>query len=675
MVLAIVQARMGSTRFPGKVMKEAAGKPLIQHLLERLSLSSLIDKIVVATSTHTTDDPLAGFLEEAGYDVYRGSEKDVLNRYYRVAEQYGPDVVVRITGDCPLIDSQVTDEVIQYYLDNDFDYVSNAHPPTFPDGLDTEVFSSAALEKSWKESVSQYDHEHVTPYIRNSGLFHVGNFSGVHDYSGERWTVDYSEDFQLIKAVFEEFNGIDRHFGFRDILKYKERNPDIFQVNQNITRNDGAIMSSGVKLWNRAKKVIPGGSMLLTKRSEMFLPDRWPSYYKKAKGCTVWDLDDNHFIDMAYMGVGTNVLGYANDEVDQAVREVINNSNVSTLNCPEGVYLAEKLVELHPWADMVRFAKTGGEANTIAVRIARAASGRDKVVFCGYHGWHDWYLAANLSEDSNLDGHLLPGLEPNGVPRGLHGTAIPFTYNKIEELEAAIENHDIGVIIMEVIRNQEPEDGFLYKVRELSKKNHIVLIFDEITSGFRQNVGGIHLSYGVHPDIAVFGKALGNGYPICAITGSREVMEYAQSSFISSTFWTDRIGPAAALKTIAIMERDNVPETITAIGSCINAGWKKLGEKYGIRVNIGGLPSLTHFSFGDKNELKYKTLITQEMLKKGYLAVNSVYACINHTNDVVDGYLTALDDVFEKISEMKTGADPGQYLNGPVCHGGFKRLN
>ena len=674
-IIAIIQARVGSTRFPNKVMKEVAGKPLIQHLLDRLSKSEFIDKIVLGTSTSPENDEMDQYVSSLGFDVFRGSENDVLDRYYQAAKQFQPDVVVRITGDCPLIDYQVTDKVIQYFLDNDFDYVSNIDPPTFPDGLDTEVFTFEALEKAWEKASQQHEREHVTPFIRESGLFKTGNVTNDVDLSAERWTVDEREDYELIKIIIEELGKNDEYFGTKDILAYKKANPELFEINKNINRDEGMSMNSGAKLWNRAKKVIPGGNMLLSKRAEMFLPEKWPAYYKKAKGCTIWDLDDNQYIDMSIMGIGTNILGYANDEVDEAVRKVIDTSNTSTFNCPEEVCLAEKLVELHPWAQMVRFARTGGEACSIAIRIARAASGKDKVAFCGYHGWHDWYLSANLSEDSNLDGHLLPGLEPNGVPRNLKDTAIPFTYNKIGELETAIQNHDIGIIIMEVIRNYEPEDDFLEKVRDLATGNNIVLIFDEITSGFRQNVGGIHLTYGVNPDMAVFGKAVGNGYAISAVIGKKEVMEHAQSSFISSTFWTERIGSVAALKTIEIMERDNVPELITEYGHYINKSWEKLGANHGFNLDIGGLPSLTHFNFGSSNELIYKTLITQEMLKKGYLAANSVYVCKDHTKEIVDGYLVALDDVFLKIKQIDDGAVPDNYLEGPVCHSGFKRLN
>lgn len=434
-------------------------------------------------------------------------------------------------------------------------------------------------------------------------------------------------------------------------------------------------MGTGQKLWKRAKQVIPGGNMLLSKRAEMFLPDLWPAYFSKAKGCTVWDMDGNQFTDMCIMGIGTNILGYGQEEVDDAVRGTIDSGNMSTFNCPEEVWLAERLIELHPWADMVRFARSGGEANAVAIRIARAATGKDKVAVCGYHGWHDWYLSANLGDDANLAGHLLPGLEPNGVPGNLKGTVFPFNYNNYAELEALVDRHDIGVIKMEVVRNMGPEDDFLLKVRQLATDRGIVLIFDECTSGFRQTFGGLHKMYGVEPDMAMFGKALGNGYAITATIGRREIMEAAQSTFISSTFWTERIGPTAALKTLEVMERERSWERITETGLGIRAGWQSLADKHELQIDHWGLPSLTGFSFKSSKALHYKTLITQEMLAKGYLASNAVYVCTEHTPAVVDAYFAELDPVFALIKECEEGRSVDALLKGPVCHGGFKRLN
>ena len=374
-------------------------------------------------------------------------------------------------------------------------------------------------------------------------------------------------------------------------------------------------------------------------------------------------------------GIGTNILGYGNDEVDDAVRGTVDAGNMSTLNCPEEVYLAEKLVEMHPWADMVRLARSGGEANAIAIRIARAAAGKAQVAICGYHGWHDWYLAANLGNDEELAGHLLPGLEPNGVPQNLKGTVLPFNYNDIDGITNLIAQNDIGVIMMEVSRSVGPQDGFLQKVRDLATKNGIVLMFDECTSGFRQTFGGLHKMHGVEPDMAMFGKALGNGYAITAIIGRREIMEAAHTTFISSTFWTERIGPTAALATLDVMSRTGSWSQITKTGQAITQRWHELAKLHDLKITTGGLPSLTNFTFESPNAPAYKTLITQEMLNQGFLASNSVYVCTEHTQEVVDEYFTLLDPIFLKIRQCEDGKDVMSLLNGPICDSGFKRLN
>ncbi|HEX2825380.1 MAG TPA: aminotransferase class III-fold pyridoxal phosphate-dependent enzyme [Burkholderiales bacterium] len=672
--MAIVQARMGSMRFPSKVMRTIAGTPLIGLLLERLAGSKLIDQIVLATSEDVRNDALADYVRGLGYNVYRGSEKDVLDRYNFAAGSAEADVVVRITGDCPLIDPELVDAVITKFRDAGADYASNSLPPTYPDGLDTEVFSYTALHTAWREAKADYEREHVTPFIRESGRFTVAAVQHASDESRERWTVDEPEDFEVVKNVFEHFQPR-RDFGWLEVLALRNKQPELFMANQNFARNEGLQLGTGQKLWKRAKRLIPGGSMLLSKRAEMFLPDQWPAYFSKASGCTVWDLDGRAYTDMCIMGIGTNTLGYGDAEIDDAVRATIDSGNMSTFNCPEEVYLAERLVELHPWAQMARFARSGGEANAIAIRIARAAAGREKVAFCGYHGWHDWYLAANLGDEQTLAGHLLPGLEPNGVPATLRGSVLPFRYNDYAAVEGLVRDHDVGVIVMEVSRNNGPVDGFLEKVRALATSRGIVLVFDECTSGFRQSFGGLHKVYGVEPDLAMFGKALGNGYAITATIGRREVMEAAQSTFISSTFWTERIGPTAALKTLEVMERVKSWEVITAVGNDIKRRWQALADRHCIEIEQWGLPALAGFTVKSPHALAYKTLITQEMLAKGYLASNSVYVCTRHTKDVVDGYFDALDGVFALIAECENGRDVMSLLKGPVCHAGFSRLN
>ncbi|HUJ19458.1 MAG TPA: aminotransferase class III-fold pyridoxal phosphate-dependent enzyme [Nitrospirota bacterium] len=434
--------------------------------------------------------------------------------------------------------------------------------------------------------------------------------------------------------------------------------------------------SKGPELWKRAKTIIPGGGQLLSKRSEKFLPGLWPSYYTKAKGCELWDLDGNKYYDFAQMGVGSCILGYADERVNDAVHQAVRDGSMSSLNCFEEVTLAERLISLHPWSSMARFARTGGEACAVAVRIARAASGKAKVAFCGYHGWHDWYLAANLGNASNLDGQLLPGLEPRGVPRELRETALPFNYNRIDELEGIIENHpgEIGVIIMEPQRGSDPAPGFLQGVRRIADRIGAVLIFDEVTSGFRMNVGGIHLIHGVNPDIAVFGKALGNGFPISAVIGRREVMEHAQESFISSTFWTERIGFVAALATLKKIEDDNVPSRLVQAGKRINEGWTTIACKHGIDIQISGIPPLTHISFKAADPLAVQTLYAQEMLERGFLVGAAVYASAAYTDEIIDRFIAASDKVFGKIKSTLDAGTIRDSLKGEVIHAGFKRL-
>ena len=672
-IVAIVQARMGSIRLPDKVMKPIGIIPMIEILLKRLNNSKLLNQIILATSTDSRNKPLVEHVESLGFICQQGSDLDVLERYVQAAEQSKADVIVRITGDCPLVDPVLVDECITRFKETKVDYCANTSPPTFPDGLDIEVIKFSALKKAAQESTKLSHREHVTPYIRELDFFSKSNYSNNEDFSALRWTVDDQEDFDVTSKVFEHFKP-NIYFSWKEVLALYNNQPQLFAANFQTQRNEGEAMKTGQKLWKRAKKIIPGGNMLLSKRPEMFLPNQWPTYFSKAKGCKVWDLDGNEYIDMSIMGIGTNILGYGHEEVDEAVIKTAKSGNMSTLNCPEEVYLAERLVELHQWSDMVRFARSGGEANAIAIRIARAASGRDKVAVCGYHGWHDWYLSANLGNDKGLDGHLLPGLEPNGVPRNLKGSVFPFNYNNFEELEALVKIHDIGVIKMEVQRSNVPKDNFLKKVRKLATEREIILIFDECTSGFRETFGGLHKKYEIEPDMAMFGKAMGNGYAITAVIGRREIMEAAQSTFISSTFWTERIGPTAALKTLEVMEREKSWKKITETGGEIKNRWQQLADNHELKISHWGIPALTGFTIESKNALAYKTLVTQEMLSKGYLAGNCVYVCTEHSSEILEGYFEGLDKVFSLINECENGRNVHELLNDGICHSGFKRL-
>lgn len=429
-------------------------------------------------------------------------------------------------------------------------------------------------------------------------------------------------------------------------------------------------------LQERAKVRIPGLSQLLSKRPDRFSYGVWPGYFSRAEGARVWDLDGNQYVDMSIGGIGATVLGYQDPDVDAAVHEAIGRGIASSLNCPEEVELADLLCELHPWADMVRFGRCGGEAMAIAVRIARAATGRDKIAFCGYHGWHDWYLAANVGTDNALGDHLIPGLDPAGVPKALAGTAFPFSYNDVDSLAAIISRYggELAAVVMEPIRSSLPEEGFLGRVRELTDSCGAVLIADEVSSGFRLTCGGAHLALGFEPDVAVFSKALGNGYPVSAVIGRAEVMEAAQRSFISSTNWTDRIGPAAALAMIRKFRREEVHTHLVAVGASIQKGWQKLGQKHDLGVHVGGIAPLSHFAFGLANPLEAKAYYIQLMLDQGFLASTIFYSMYAHTHLNVESYLTAADLAFAEIRRAANAEGISERLRGEPSASGFKRL-
>ncbi len=435
-------------------------------------------------------------------------------------------------------------------------------------------------------------------------------------------------------------------------------------------------MSAGQDLYRRAKGRIPGGTQLLSKRPEMFLPGAWPSYYRQARGIEVVDLDGRTYRDFSLMGIGACILGYADPVVDEAVLKVVRDGVMSTLNPPEEVELADLLCELHPWARMARFARGGGEAMSVAVRIARAKTRRDGIAFSGYHGWTDWYLAANLADEAALDGHLLPGLDPAGVPRGLRGTAFPFHYNRIEELKEIVDTRrgDLAAIVMEPQRDQDPNPGFLEEVRDIATSIGAVLVFDEISIGFRRNTGGVHLLFGVEPDVAVFAKALANGYAMSAVIGREEVMQAAQSTFISSTNWTERIGPAAAVATIRRHRAENVPAHLEDVGQRVLQGWREAADRVGLPVDAHGMPCLPHFRFEGEDELVLNTLFTQLMLEKGYLAWNQFKPSLAHGMAEVEEYLRAVEEAFAVIAEAAASGRAADLLKDGAARRGFYRL-
>jgi len=428
-------------------------------------------------------------------------------------------------------------------------------------------------------------------------------------------------------------------------------------------------IKNGVILYKYAKTIIPGGTTLFSKRSELHLPNKWPAYFTKAKKINVWDLKGDKYLDM-FCAVGTSVLGYSNHKVSKSVIDITKKGTMTTLNCPEEIYLSKQIINHHPWASMAKFTRGGGEANALAIRIARSSTKKKNVAFCGYHGWHDWYLSSNINSKNNLDQHLMSGLNYDGIPENLKNTAFPFPYNNFDYLLKLINKRKIGIIKMEVMRNMKPQNNFLQKVRKICDKKKIILIFDECTSGYRENMGGIHLKFKVNPDIAIFGKALGSGYAINAIIGKKELMKKAENTFISSTFWGERIGYTAALASIKEFKRLNVFKKIESNGKLIKNIWQDLSKKYNIPIKIIGTNAIISFEFYD-NHSKKKTFLTQEMLKNKILATNMIYITIFHNKDNIKKYVKILDKVFKDISEKKIK----NILKSKVCFKPINRIN
>jgi len=555
-------------------------------------------------------------------------------------------------------------------------------------GLDNVYFdTSAVCEAAPMEAILR---EFGTGRLLFGTDFSISEMLGrcVSIGDGFQWLYENSLDWQSSRFAKPLFIGVESLLAIQQACHtLRLRDDDIERIFCTNAREMLGITTpaAGEKTqaaYVRARQLIPGGTQLLSKRPEMYAPDHWPAYYREAHGCEVTDLDGRRFIDMTTSGIGSCLLGYADPDVTDAVMRRVQLGSMCTLNAVEEVELAELLISLHPWAEQVRFCRTGGESMAVAVRIARASTGRDRIAFCGYHGWSDWYLAANLTEKTansaadTLRSHLLPGLEPAGVPEGLTGTMLPFTYNRLEELERHVRAHgrELAAVVMEPTRSVDPEPGFFEGVRELCRECGALLVFDEITVGWRLAKAGAHLKFGIEPDIAVYAKALGNGHPMGAVIGRGLVMEAAQTSFISSTYWTEGVGPTAALATVRKLQQVDAPTHVAQIGLRFREGWQALGRELGVPVRISGHPAIQSFGFDHADSAALGTLFTTRMIDRGFLIGSGFYPSMAHEARHVDACLVAARYVFAEIAEAIRRNDIATRLTSPVRHSGFARL-
>ncbi len=661
---------MGSSRLPRKTIADVAGRPLLLHVVERVRSARGVDKVVVATTDQSSDHAIADLCQREGIQCFRGSEDDVLDRFYRTAEANSADILVRITADCPLIDPAVIDRVIARFQVGDCDYVSNTLRYTYPDGLDTEVFSFAALERAWREAKKPSEREHVTPYLRTE-KFRMANVESETPVplGKHRWTVDYPADLEFVRRIYEEFSG-NNDFGFQDIFRLLRERPELATIQTETVTNEGYYKSlyqqaragsaarrplAQSQEWlERAKRLIPGCAQTFSKGYTQYVQGIAPVFLQRGKGCRVWDVDGNEYIDYV-QGLLPNILGYAHDEVNTAAAAQLREGHSFSLPHPIEVQLAERLTRLIPCAEMVRFGKNGSDATSGAVRGASAFTGRDRIACCG-------------STTRNA-----------GVPAAVRQLTHPFIYNDIASLEKLFNEHpgEFAAVIMEPMNFVEPSPGFLTGVKELARDNGALLIFDEIFTGFHFGLGGAQKLFGVTPDLACFGKAMGNGFPISCVLGRADVMRIFSEIFFSFTFAGEVASMAAAMKVLEILESTDALARIEANGRTLQDGVNTMVKEDGLgtRIKAIGRSQWSLLKFTEENGADsplLKNLFQQEALKRGVLLLVTHNMTAAHDTSAIHQTLEIYAEVIKTLADWLQDSDPVRFLEGPMSEPVFR---
>ncbi len=679
-VVAIIQARMGSTRLPGKSLAEIEGRPMLWQVIQRVKRSRLVDRVVVATSTAPADDAIEKMCRENDVPCHRGSENDVLDRFYHAARAEKAAQVVRITADCPLIDPEVIDRVVGRFQHGDLDYASNAMVRSYPDGLDTEIFSFSALERAWHEASKTSEREHVTSYLR-SDKFRTANVENdlTYLYQHYRWTVDEPDDLEFIREVYKAFRG-QESFGMQDVLRLIGQTPGLEKMNSEIVSNHGYYKSlfkdacaAGAprrpieksNAWlERAGKVIPGAAQTFSKGANQHVRGVAPVFLAKGKGCRVWDVDGNEYVDYI-QGLLPNILGYAHEGVNAAVTAQLGQGHSFSLPHPLEVELAERLTRLIPCAEKVRFGKNGSDATSGAVRAARALTGRDRIACCGYHGWQDWYIGSTTRNA--------------GVPEAVRALTHPFVYNDLGSLQKILNEHkgEFAAVIMEPVNFWPPVPGFLEGVRDLAHEHGTQLIFDEICSGFHFGLGGAQKKFGVTPDLACFGKAMGNGFPISCVVGRADVMKVFEDIFFSFTFGGEVASMAAAMKVLDVLENTDALARMDANGRVLQEGLNILAKEAGLqdRIKCIGYPiwSLIKFLDADgKDSFLVRSLFTQECVKRGVLLLATHNMTAAHDPLAIEQTLRVYAEACKTVAKWLSEPNPEVHLEGEMIQPVFR---
>jgi glutamate-1-semialdehyde 2,1-aminomutase/spore coat polysaccharide biosynthesis protein SpsF len=649
-IVAVIQARMSSSRFPGKMLAPLGGLPLIVAVCRRAKTCAELDDLVVATSDQPDDLPLAAAVESAGFAVWRGSADDVLTRVFDAARSRQADVVVRITGDCPLVDPDILAEMIRRFRTEGLAYLSNVSPPTFPDGLDLEIVRLDALLAAQAEATEAHEREHVTPFIRERpGRFPSANHlhAGA-DLSDLHWSIDRPEDLALVADLLAE-TGLALP-KLADLLAALDRRPDLAERSRRQRPNEGAIKSFLASMderaprpvitqsdawWQRATELIPAGTQTLSKGPTQFVRGFAPKFLARGAGSHVWDVDGNEYIDYP-LGLGPVTLGHAHPAVIAAVTRQLAEGNCFSLMHPLEIELAERLVGIIPCAEQVRFGKNGSDATTACIRAARAKTGRKYIARHGYHGWQDWSIEASY------------GIRAKGVPDEVMALTRPFPYNDLAALEALLADPDkpCAAVIMEPVNLTPPQPGYLEGVRELATRYGAVLVFDEVITGFRYARGGAQEHFGVTPDLAAMGKGLANGQPLALVVGKREFMAPFEEIFFSFTFGGETSALAAGLAVLDVMEAEDYWGHVWRQGAKLQDGYRALAREHGLDnlTDCQGLPPWTIVTFADTPRwtgFQLKTLFQQEMIRRGILFSGSQFLSLAHSDEDIERTLVA----------------------------------
>jgi glutamate-1-semialdehyde 2,1-aminomutase len=674
--VAIIQARISSTRLSGKVLLDLAGIEVLAWVVRAAKSIVGVDEVVVATSTE--DNEIADWCAKNNVTCSQGSLEDVLERFATAARSSKADVVIRLTGDCPLLDPAVCGAVLRLFKTGNYDYASNVSPPTWPDGLDCEVFNAKALFTAEKEAKLKSEREHVTPFIyHNQYRFKVANLTcPIQNLSKERWTLDNPEDYEFLKKVTANL-AENRAPSYLEVLEILDKNPKLREINKQIKRNEGldktikaqAIpritkFDNSIAMLKRAEKTVPLGSQTFSKSKLQYPEGKSPLFITHGQGARVWDVDGNEYVDLisALLPV---VLGYNDPDINYAIRNQLDKGITFSLATELEAQLSEKLVEIIPCAEKVRFGKNGSDVTTAAIRVARAFTGRDKIIVCGYHGWHDWYIGSTTRS--------------KGVPEAVQGLTAKVPYNDLAAVEDLLKKNPdtFAGLIMEPMNVAEPNENYLKELKALLHKHGALLIFDEVITGFRYALGGAQELFGVTPDLASFGKALGNGMPISALAGRADVMDVIEEIFFSGTFGGEALSIAAAIALIDKMQREPVLENIWATGKHIRGSVNSLLNDYGLQdiISLKGKDCWTIMNVNKHENASaeaIKTLFIREMVANGVLTIGSNNVNYAHNDTDMQHILYAYNNSFEKIADALKKQNIETELEGKILQPVFK---